>query len=91
MVIRDNPNIGHVMGVKALSELENPNDVEGVSNGSLLLELPVDIPSMVIDNPLIHYLRGIDFAKDTIDDFKIEAANLLDVQVENVVEMDVTA
>ncbi|GAA0175224.1 hypothetical protein LIER_28447 [Lithospermum erythrorhizon] len=90
MVVRDNPNVGHVMGVEELSELENPSDVEGVLDGSSFLELPVDIPSMVVDNPLIHYLQVRDFVEDTIDDFKIEAAILLDVQVEHVVEIDVT-
>ncbi|GAA0165434.1 hypothetical protein LIER_20840 [Lithospermum erythrorhizon] len=66
MVIHDNPNVGHVMGVEALSELKNPGEVEGVPDGSR------------------------DIVEDTIDDFKIEATILLDVQVEHVVEMDVT-
>ncbi|GAA0139641.1 hypothetical protein LIER_01145 [Lithospermum erythrorhizon] len=89
MIVCDNLNVGHVMGVEALSELENPGDVERVVDGSLFLELPVEIPSIVAENPLVHYLQGREFAEDTIDDFKIGVAILLDVPVEHVFEIDV--
>ncbi|GAA0171477.1 hypothetical protein LIER_25497 [Lithospermum erythrorhizon] len=89
MIVRENPNVGHVMGVETLSKLEDSGDVKGVPDGSSFLELPVEVPSIVADNSLVHYLQGREFAKDTINDLKIRAAILLDVQVEHVVEIDV--
>ncbi|GAA0160195.1 hypothetical protein LIER_16802 [Lithospermum erythrorhizon] len=88
MVVCDNSNVGHVKGVEALSELENLGDVEGVPDGSSFLELPVEIPSLVADNPLVHYLQSREFAEDTTDDFKIGVAILLDDQVEHVVKIE---
>ncbi|GAA0144600.1 hypothetical protein LIER_05004 [Lithospermum erythrorhizon] len=89
MIVLDKSNVGHVMGIEALIELENPGDVEAVPDGSSFLKLPAEIHPIMADNPLVYYLQGREFAEDNVNDFKIETTILLDLQVEHVVEIDV--